>query len=106
MALASALMMVSTTVGTMMLQPAIGAGYFAIIMLPSGMITSSARNEPSLTGSSGPVSALYATRAPASVREFTAALRSAEQPDRSTVMLPDLTVTFAWILTRSLGVTP
>jgi hypothetical protein len=55
---ASALTMVSTTVGTMMLQLDIGAGYRAIMTLPSGMITSSARNEPSLTGSSGPVSAL------------------------------------------------
>ena len=50
--------MASTTVGTMPLQPAIGAGKRAIMMLPSGMMTLSARNEPSLTGSSGPVSAL------------------------------------------------
>ena len=35
-------MIVSTTVGNGRLQPAIGAGYLAIMMLPSGMITSSA----------------------------------------------------------------
>ncbi len=54
----SAATMASTTVGTIALQPAIGAGKRAIMMLPSGMMTLSARNEPSLTGSSGPVSAL------------------------------------------------
>src|SRR4029453_9219597 len=42
-----------------MLQVDIGAGKR---VLPSGMITSSARNEPSLTGSSGPVSALDGNR--------------------------------------------
>jgi hypothetical protein len=55
---ASAATMVSTTIGTIALQPDIGAGNRAIMMLPSGMTTSRARNEPSLTGSSGPVSAL------------------------------------------------
>ncbi len=55
---ASAATIVSTTIGTIMLQLAIGAGKRAIMMLPSGMITLSARKEPSLTGSSGPVSAL------------------------------------------------
>ena len=55
---ASAATTVSTTIGTIMLQVDIGAGKRAIMMLPSGMMTSSARNEPSLTGSSGPVSAL------------------------------------------------
>ena len=54
----SALTMVSTTIGTIRLQPDIGAGKRAIMMMPSGMITLSARNEPSFTGSSGPVSAL------------------------------------------------
>ncbi len=58
MARASAATMVSTTIGTIMLQVDIGAGKRAIITLPSGMITSSARNEPSFTGSSGPVRAL------------------------------------------------
>jgi hypothetical protein len=58
MARASAATMVSTTMGTIMLQVDIGAGKRAIMMLPSGMITSSARKEPSLTGSRGPVSAL------------------------------------------------
>jgi hypothetical protein len=44
-------------VGTMALQPDIGAGNLAIMTLPSGMMTLSAPNEPSLSGSSGPVRA-------------------------------------------------
>ena len=45
----------------MALQPDMGAGNLAIMMLPSGMMTLSARNEPSLTGSSGPGSPIVAT---------------------------------------------
>ena len=97
---------VSTTVGTIRLQPDIGAGYRAIIILPSGIITSSARNAPSLDGSSGEVSALYATLAPARVRELMPAFRSGEQPERSMVISPCATVTRAWIRTRSLRSIP
>ena len=55
---ASARSTVSTTVGSATLQPAIGAGYFAIMKVPSGITTLRARNEPSFTGSSGVVIAL------------------------------------------------
>ncbi len=46
------------------------------------MMTFSAENAPSFSGSSGVVSALYAMYAPAYVREFAPPSRSGEQPDR------------------------
>src|SRR6516165_1605175 len=55
MAGASAATMVSTTIGTITLKLDIGAGKRAIMTLPSGIITLSARKEPSLTESSAPL---------------------------------------------------
>ncbi len=93
MALANAFHTVSTTVGSAPLQPAMRMGYVAIIMLPSGMMTLSARNDPSFTGPSGAVRALYAIYAPASVREFMPPSRWGEHSDRSMTMSPSRTLT-------------
>ena len=103
----SALTMASTTVGTMPLQPAIGAGKRAIMMLPSGMMTSSARNEPSLTGSSGAGQRLVGdARAGVGARvDRGLALGRAAATGRWSCA-PDFTVTLTWIGTSSPLSTP
>ena len=62
---ASAFRMVSITVGSATLHRPIAAGGRALTIVPSGLTTSSARKQPSLTSRSGEVSALNATRAAA-----------------------------------------
>ena len=66
---ASALRMVSITVGSGMLQSPIAAGHLALRILPSGRMSSSGRKPPSFTGASGCVRFLNATRAAASPPE-------------------------------------
>ena len=66
---ASALRMVSITVGSGMLHRPSAAGHLALRILPSGRMSSSARKQPSFTGASPWVRFLNATRAAASPPE-------------------------------------
>ena len=62
---ASALRIVSMVVGSAMLHRPMAVPGLALTMVPSGIFTSRARKQPSLTSRSGEVIALKATRAAA-----------------------------------------
>ena len=98
---ANAFKIVSMVVGSAMLQRPMAAPALALTMVPSGMITSSARKQPSCTSSSGEVIALKATRAaamPPDLPELSGEWVCGFISEKSTVMVEPLMVTVVLIL--------